>query len=168
MSHARSLPALAASLTCRLDEVVDAHTLTLTLLEVMAQSNKSVQQGILDLLPEVILEEDCEVRSDLHAVTHKNQYSLCLHDLHVYATAPASLPSSVATCALVECIADYELLIHVDFGCGRTCATRCKKAWTEPLQHCSVPAPYEAFSVIVRQRAVCCNKPLWICRWLKI
>lgn len=51
---------------CRLDEVVDAHTITSTLLDVMPKCSKSVQQGILELLPELVLEEDCQVQSHLH------------------------------------------------------------------------------------------------------
>lgn len=46
---------------CRLDEVVDAHKITGTLLDVMPTCSKSVQQGVLELLPELVLEEDCQV-----------------------------------------------------------------------------------------------------------
>lgn len=46
---------------CRLDEVVDAHQITSVLLDIMPKCSKSVQQGILELLPELVLEEDCEV-----------------------------------------------------------------------------------------------------------
>ena len=48
----------------RLDEVVDAHQITCTLLDVMPKCIKSVQQGILELLPELVLEEDCQVQAD--------------------------------------------------------------------------------------------------------
>ena len=46
----------------RLDEVVDPHSLTEILLEVMPTCNRPLQQGILELLPELVLEQDCEVR----------------------------------------------------------------------------------------------------------
>lgn len=51
---------------CRLDEVVEAHTITSTLLDVMPKCSKCVQQGILELLPELVLEEDCQVQFHLH------------------------------------------------------------------------------------------------------
>ena len=45
----------------RLDEVFDAHTLTQVLLEVMPKCSRPTQQGILELLPELVLDSDCEV-----------------------------------------------------------------------------------------------------------
>ncbi len=45
----------------RLDEVVKPHELTETLLEVMPKCYRPVQQGILELLPELVIEQDCEV-----------------------------------------------------------------------------------------------------------
>ena len=52
---------------CRLGEVVDAHEITSTLLVVMPKCSKAVQQGILELLPELVLEQDCQVQADQHA-----------------------------------------------------------------------------------------------------
>lgn len=52
----------------RLDEVVDAHQITRTLLDVMPKCSKCVQQGILELLPELVLEEDCQVQPDLQTI----------------------------------------------------------------------------------------------------
>ena len=49
-------------LPCRLDEVVDAGKITSTLLDIMPKCSKQVQQGILELLPELVLEEDCQVQ----------------------------------------------------------------------------------------------------------
>ena len=63
----------------RLDEVVDAHKITSTLLDVMPACSKSVQQGILELLPELVLEEDCEVQADLHAVLLEGPYRCYTH-----------------------------------------------------------------------------------------
>ena len=45
----------------RLDEVVQPHELTETLLEVLPTCCRPVQQGILELLPELVVEQDCEV-----------------------------------------------------------------------------------------------------------
>ena len=52
----------------RLDEVVDARQITRTLLDVMPNCSKSMQQGILELLPELVLEEDCQVQADLQSI----------------------------------------------------------------------------------------------------
>lgn len=57
----QALPELMASLLSRLDEVVDAHGLIEVLLGIMPKCNRLVQQGILELLPEIVLEQDCEV-----------------------------------------------------------------------------------------------------------
>lgn len=48
--------------SCRLDEVVDAHALITTLLQAMPKCKTSVQQGILELLPELVLEDHCQVQ----------------------------------------------------------------------------------------------------------
>ncbi len=52
---------LKSRLLFRLDEVVKPHELTETLLEVMPKCYRPVQQGILELLPELVIEQDCEV-----------------------------------------------------------------------------------------------------------
>ena len=41
--------------------MVKPHELTETLLEVMPKCYRPVQQGILELLPELVIEQDCEV-----------------------------------------------------------------------------------------------------------
>lgn len=113
MSHAGSLPMLAASLPCRLDEVVDAHALTLVLLEVMPHCSKSVQQGVLDLLPELVLEEGCEVTSHLCGVTHKDQYLLCLagpclSNCTSFSAAHLSSPAFfIIASPVIDCLLQY-------------------------------------------------------------
>jgi len=52
---------LKSCLLFRLDEVIRPHELTETLLEIMPKCYRPVQQGILELLPELVVEQDCEV-----------------------------------------------------------------------------------------------------------
>lgn len=46
--------------TCRLDTVVDASTVSGVVLKVMPACPKHVQQSMVDLLPELVPEQDCE------------------------------------------------------------------------------------------------------------
>ena len=72
----------------RLDEVVDPHSLTEILLEVMPTCNRPVQQGILELLPELVLEQDCEVCVSPSALPHFRallQWTKCGEDCNTAA-----------------------------------------------------------------------------------
>ncbi|KAL3132723.1 hypothetical protein ABBQ32_009229 [Trebouxia sp. C0010 RCD-2024] len=59
--EADNLPGLILGSLRWLDEVVDTRRITSTLLDIMPKCSKWVQQGILELLPELVLEEDCQV-----------------------------------------------------------------------------------------------------------
>ena len=67
------------ALLCRLDEVVDAHALTEVLLEVMPNCCRPVQQGILELLPELVLEQDCEVSHWPSSTQDQTHLTHCLY-----------------------------------------------------------------------------------------
>ncbi|KAA6418674.1 MAG: hypothetical protein FRX49_11327 [Trebouxia sp. A1-2] len=60
-----ALPQLVLGSLRWLDEVVQPHELTETLLEVLPTCCRPVQQGILELLPELVVEQDCEM-TDKH------------------------------------------------------------------------------------------------------